>query len=111
MHECYFSQGLKAVRESDGGTIADEGVQRLIRRRIDDYPEKANADMHFARSVVDEGQNHRVGLRRPSAVLMDINFLPCTLQYSKHQPLRYTTLPRHVRVGTTAIAGCRAWRY
>lgn len=42
---------MKAVRESDGGTKADEGVQRLIRCRIEGYPEKATADMHHARSV------------------------------------------------------------
>lgn len=45
------SQGLKAVRESDEATTADEGVQRLIRRRIEGYPDKAQADMHHARSV------------------------------------------------------------
>lgn len=44
-------QGLKAVRESDGGTKADEGVQQLIRRRIEGYPEEAMANMHHARSV------------------------------------------------------------
>ncbi|CAM9369821.1 unnamed protein product [Ectocarpus sp. 8 AP-2014] len=44
-----LSEGLKAVRESDGGTKADEGVQRLIRRRIEGYPEEAMANMHHAR--------------------------------------------------------------
>lgn len=44
-------QGLKAARESDGGTEADEGVQRLIRRRIEGYPDEAKANMHHARSV------------------------------------------------------------
>ncbi|CAM9181904.1 unnamed protein product [Laminaria digitata] len=44
-----LSEGLKAVRESDGWTKADEGVQRLIRCRIEGYPEKATADMHHAR--------------------------------------------------------------
>ena len=44
-------QGLKAVRESDGGTEADEGVQRLIRRRIGGYPDEAKANMHHARSA------------------------------------------------------------
>lgn len=47
----FFRQGLKAVRESDGGTEADEGVQRLIRRRIQGYPDDATANMHHARSV------------------------------------------------------------
>lgn len=45
------SQGLKAVREGDGGTVADEGVQRPIRQRIEGYPEKAKANMHHARLV------------------------------------------------------------
>ncbi|CAM9897730.1 unnamed protein product [Ectocarpus sp. 4 AP-2014] len=44
-----LSEGLKAVRESDGGTKADEGVQQLIRRRIEGYPEEAMANMHHAR--------------------------------------------------------------
>eukprot|EP00903_Cladosiphon_okamuranus_P017102 g15757.t1 len=44
-----LSEGLKAVRESDGGTEADEGVQRLIRHRIERYPEEAKASMHHAR--------------------------------------------------------------
>ncbi|CAM9685156.1 unnamed protein product [Pylaiella littoralis] len=43
------SEGLKAIRESDGGTEADEGVQRLIRRRIGGYPHEAKASMHHAR--------------------------------------------------------------
>lgn len=47
---------MKAVRESDGGTKADEGVQRLIRCRIEGYPEKATADMHHARSVMEGEQ-------------------------------------------------------
>lgn len=47
-------QGLKAIRESDGGTEADEGVQRLIRRRIGGYPDEAKASMHHARSVADK---------------------------------------------------------
>lgn len=49
-------QGLKAVRESDGGTEADEGVQRLIRRRIERYPDEAKANMHHARSVKHKSQ-------------------------------------------------------
>eukprot|EP00752_Nemacystus_decipiens_P012159 g10778.t1 len=44
-----LSEGLKAIRESDGGTEADEGVQRLIRRRIERYPDEAKANMHHAR--------------------------------------------------------------
>lgn len=42
------------MRESDLGTIADEGVQRLLRRRVDGYPDKVKADMHHARSVAED---------------------------------------------------------
>ncbi|CAM9204796.1 unnamed protein product, partial [Hapterophycus canaliculatus] len=44
-----LSEGLKAVRESDGSTEADEGVQRLIRRRIKGYPDEAQANIHHVR--------------------------------------------------------------
>lgn len=47
----FGAQGLKAVREGDGATVADEGVQRLIRRRVEVYPDKAARDMHRARCV------------------------------------------------------------
>lgn len=42
---------MKAVREGDGVTLADEGVQRLIRRRIEGYPDKADSERHRARFV------------------------------------------------------------
>ncbi|CAM9826608.1 unnamed protein product [Ascophyllum nodosum] len=42
-------EGLSAVREGDGCTVADEGVQRLIRRRVEVYPDKAQAEMHRVR--------------------------------------------------------------
>ncbi|CAM9494379.1 unnamed protein product, partial [Scytosiphon promiscuus] len=44
-----LSEGLKAIRESDGSTEADEGVQRLIRRRIEGYPDEAQATLHHVR--------------------------------------------------------------
>lgn len=44
-------QGLKAVREGDGVTAADEDVQRLVKQRITVYPDKAVGDMHHARWV------------------------------------------------------------
>ncbi|CAM9315356.1 unnamed protein product, partial [Sphacelaria rigidula] len=47
-------EGLKAVREADGTTTADDGVQQLIRRRIEVYPDKAAADMHHARCLLPE---------------------------------------------------------
>ncbi|CAM9630188.1 unnamed protein product, partial [Choristocarpus tenellus] len=43
------SEGLKAVREGDDHTIADESVQRLIQRKIEGYPEKVQNEMHQVR--------------------------------------------------------------
>lgn len=44
--------------------MADEGVQRLIRRRIGTYPEKAKADMHHARYLEGGGANDFARLLR-----------------------------------------------
>lgn len=46
------SKGVTAVREGDGVTLADERVQRLIQRRIEGYPDKADSETHRARFVV-----------------------------------------------------------
>lgn len=61
-------QGLKAVRESEGGTEADEGVQRLIRRRIERYPDEAKANMHHARSVKNTSQTLQLWSDSDSAI-------------------------------------------
>lgn len=47
-------QGLKAVRAGEGSTIAGEGVQRLVRRRMQGYPERMRAEMHHARCAPEK---------------------------------------------------------
>ncbi len=52
------SEALQIIRSEDLNTLARQGVQQAIGRRISGYPAKAEQDMHRARSMVPAAVAH-----------------------------------------------------